>query len=228
VLGRGGNPLMNLSKRLKRDAWSIWEKIFKHPFVIELYRGVLPIEKFRYYVIQDYNFLIGMTRAFSLLAAKTDQYSVLREALTIAYGDVTIEMDNYLRLLDKIGLTLEEVLSTEPAPTNTAYVNHVLTTCSLGTPSECLAATLPCFWTYMEIPRANKELIRENKNKLYLEWINTYTSKEYIELTNKLIKLLDETWDGGNYERIRKIFITSSRYEYLFWDMGYKMEKWPI
>ncbi len=219
---------MSVSEKLRHDAEKIWEKIFEHPFVVELYEGRLPLEKFKYYVIQDYNFLIGMTKAFSILASKAWNYELLKEALTLAYGDVTIEMDNYVELLDKLGLTLETVLRTEPAPTNTAYVNHVLVTCSLGSPMECLASILPCFWTYMEIPKVHKELIERNNNEIYREWIKTYTSKEYIELTTKLIKLFDKYGEGEEYERLKKAFITSSRYEWMFWDMSYKMEKWPV
>ncbi|ADI31878.1 thiaminase II [Staphylothermus hellenicus] len=219
---------MPVTQRLREEANSIWDKIFKHPFVVELFKGSLPMEKFRYYVIQDYNFLIGMTKAFSLLASKAYDYELLREALMLAYGDATIEMDNYLRLLDRIGLTIEEVLNTEPAPTNIAYVNHVLSTCSLGTPIECLVSTLPCFWTYMEIPRVNKDLIMKNKNPVYLDWINTYRSKEYIELTTKLINLVDKYAKHIDYNKLKRIFILSSRYEYMFWDMAYNIEKWPI
>ncbi|RLG03644.1 MAG: thiaminase II, partial [Thaumarchaeota archaeon] len=31
-----------------------------------------------------------------------------------------------------------------------------------------------------------------------------------------------------NYERLEKIFLMASRYEYMFWDMAYNLEKWPI
>ncbi|ABN69167.1 transcriptional activator, TenA family [Staphylothermus marinus F1] len=219
---------MQITQRLREEASSIWNKIFKHPFVVELFKGSLPIEKFRYYVIQDYNFLIGMTKAFSLLASKAYDYELLREALSLAYSDATIEMDNYLKLLDKLDLTIEDVLNTEPAPTNTAYVNHILSTCSLGTSIECLVSTLPCFWTYMEIPRVNNDLIMENKNPIYIEWINTYRSKEYIELTTKLINLVDKYAEHIDYNKLKRIFILSSRYEYMFWDMAYNMEKWPV
>jgi len=219
---------MSLSARLREDAREIWEKIFNHPFVIELYKGILPPEKFKYYVIQDYNYLIGMAKAFSILATKAPDHNLLREALIVAHADATIELENYNKLLKKLGLSLEEVLATEPAPTNTAYVNHILATCMLGSPGECLAAILPCFWTYMEIPRVHEKLIEENRNELYREWIETYRSKEYIELTLKLISLMDSYGASEEYSRLRKAFITSSRYEWMFWDMSYRLEKWPV
>jgi thiaminase/transcriptional activator TenA len=29
-------------------------------------------------------------------------------------------------------------------------------------------------------------------------------------------------------ERIASAFLTSSRYEYLFWDASYRLEQWPV
>ena len=29
-------------------------------------------------------------------------------------------------------------------------------------------------------------------------------------------------------EAMRRHFVTTSRYEWMFWDMGYRMERWPV
>ncbi len=219
----------SLCDLLRSDASKVWSAIMNHPFVIELFRGTLPIEKFKYYVKQDYNYLLGMMRAYSLLAAKAD-YEVARLALEIAYADATIEMDNYVKLLGKLGLTLNEVLSEEPSPTNEAYMNFLISTCALKTPLECLVATLPCYWTYLEIAKKHKELLKENKVKVYVEWAQTYLSKEYEELVKKLRGLIDNLWLRSNveYRTLRRIFIKASIYEWMFWESSYKMEVWPI
>ncbi|RLG84292.1 MAG: thiaminase II [Thermoprotei archaeon] len=219
--------MSELTSLLRKEADPIWRKIFEHPFVIELYKGTLPLEKFKYYVIQDYNYLIGMLRAYSLAAAKAD-YDVARLAIEIAYLDATIEMDNYIKLLGKLGLRLEDVINTEPAPTNTAYMNFLIVTCALGTPLECLVSTLPCFWSYMEIAKTHEDLLKENKNQLYRSWAEVYLTKEYTELVERLKNAVNKLWDGTNYDKLKKLFIMGSRYEWMFWDMAYKMEKWPI
>ncbi len=58
--------MKKLSRRLREDGDYIWRRIFGHPFVIELYSGKLPVEKFVYYVKQDYSYLIGVMRAYSI------------------------------------------------------------------------------------------------------------------------------------------------------------------
>lgn len=219
--------MMKLSEKLRNDVDYIWKNIFKHPYIIEIFSGELPIEKFIFYIKQDYNYLIGIMRAFSIIASKSE-YKVSKLALETAYQDAIIEIENYNRLLKKLNIPLDDVLSTEPSPINTAYMNFLISTCSLGSSLDGLVATLPCFWSYLEIAEVNKHLLNNNRNKLYRDWCITYLSRDYIELTNKLINMVDELWDGREYDKFKNIFITASRYEYMFWNTVYKMEEWPI
>ena len=217
---------MILTEKLRNSADMIWRRIFEHPFVVELYKGELPVEKFKYYVIQDYNYLVEISRCFSIISAKLD-FNIAKQTLQIAYMDMTIEMDNYSALLEKLNLKFDEVIKTEPAPTNFAYMNFLVRTCSLGSPIEGLVALLPCFWTYKEIAEYHKEKLKNNANNIYKDWATTYLSKEYKELVNMLKNIID-TLPYTNYNTLEKIFITASKYEYMFWEMSYKMEKWSI
>ncbi len=216
-----------LSSRLRREADAVWEKIFQHPFVVELYNGTLPLEKFKYYVKQDYNYLIGMMRVFSILASKAE-YETAKLALEVAHADATIEMENYVRLLGSLGMNLEEVLSEQPSPTNTGYMSYLVATCSLGSPLDCLVAVLPCFWSYEEIALRHRSRLEKNPVEVYREWAKAYLSPEYRSLVARLRGEVDRLWDGRGYERLKTIFLTASRYEYMFWDMAYRLEKWPV
>jgi len=218
---------LSLSEKLRDDSKYIWKKILSHPFVLELYRGTLPLDKFKFYVKQDYNYLIGSMRAFSLLASKSS-YEISRLALELAYADATVEMENYVRLLKRLGLSLEEVLKEEPAPTNVAYTNFLISTCALGNPLECLVALLPCFWSYQVIAEAHKDLLRENSVEVYVDWASVYLSDDYKDIVRKMREAVDRLWDGKEYDVLKRIFIVASRYEYMFWDMAYKMESWPV
>lgn len=215
-----------LTGRLRGSAEQIWKRIFEHPFVVELYKGELPIEKFKYYVIQDYNYLVEISRCFSIISAKLD-FATAKQTLQIAYMDMTTEMDNYLTLLKRLNLKIEDVIKTDPAPTNFAYMNFLVRTCSLGTPIEGLVAILPCFWTYEEIAEYHKEKLINNTNDIYKDWASTYLSNEYKNLVNMLKDIINNL-SYTNYDILEKIFIIASKYEYMFWEMSYKMEKWVI
>ncbi len=218
-----------LAERLKRDSLEAWRRLLEHPFVDELYRGVLPLEKFRFYAVQDYNYLIGLIRSLSIAASKGD-FETLRTALAHASFLASTEMANYEKLLSRLGLTLEDVVRAEPAPTNVAYVNFMVSTCSLGTPLECLVSLLPCYWSYREIAVHNKDKLGDNRVGLYREWAQVYLSSDYAQAVEEFKEAIERLWrrDGGDYARLSRIFHTATRYEYMFWDMAYKMEKWPI
>jgi len=218
---------MSLTEILRRSADYIWGKIFNHLFVVELYSGILPIEKFKYYIIQDYNYLITMYRCFSLIASRAE-YKLARKALELAYMEATTEMANYERLLSKLGISFDEVVSTEPAPTNMAYMNFLISTCALRTPLEGLIALLPCFWSYAEIAERHKDKLSSNRNEVYVEWAKVYLSEDYLKLVKELREFIDESAKSLDIEEAKKIFRIASRYEYLFWDMAYKMESWYI
>lgn len=218
---------LTLTSRLRRDADYIWQKIFAHPFVVELFSGQLPLGKFKYYVVQDYGYLMGMMRALSFLAARAE-FTIARIALEQAYADATIEIDNYTALLKELGLSLDEVLATEPSPTNEAYMNFLKSKCAFDSALECLVSVLPCFWTYLEIAELHKDKLKENKNKIYMNWASVYLSNEYRGIVNKLKSIADKSWKGEDYEALKKAFITASKYEYMFWNSAYREEQWII
>ena len=58
------------STQLRAEAHGIWEGIFANPSLAELRDGSLPLEKFRYYLAQDYLYLEGFARSVALALAK--------------------------------------------------------------------------------------------------------------------------------------------------------------
>ena len=206
------------------DCASIWGRIIEHPFVLELYGGTLPAEKFRYYALQDYNYLSGLMRCMCVIASKGDT-ELMREVLRMAHDEATTELESYERTLASIGLSMDEALKTEPAPTNLAYMSFILTTAYTKSPVEGLTAILPCFWSYADIAETNKDLLEDNRNEIYKAWASVYLERSTKDLVEELRSIVDSLDD---HESASRIFMTASRYEYMFWDMAYKQERWIV
>ncbi|HAV52432.1 MAG TPA: thiaminase II, partial [Leuconostoc mesenteroides] len=49
---------MVFSQEILTELSDVWQANLKHPFVQEIGEGTLPVEKFKYYMIQDYVYLI--------------------------------------------------------------------------------------------------------------------------------------------------------------------------
>lgn len=199
---------------------SLWDRILDHPFVVELYSGVLPVEKFRYYLLQDYFYLVNFARALSLAAAKAPDVVYMKTALSLAYGTVTGEMANYERLLREVGLSVEQAAVAKPNRVNRAYMSFLLSTCALEDFYSCIAAVAPCFLTYLDIAERHKEALKRNKVDIYVAWASTYLTDEYRALVEEVKKMLK-----GAEERISPYFETATEYELQFWDAAYNMEQ---
>ena len=50
-----------------------WEGSFKHPFILQLQEGTLPIENFRYYLIQDAYYLRHFSALYEKVAEITEE-----------------------------------------------------------------------------------------------------------------------------------------------------------
>ena len=219
---------MKVSERLRKDADGVWEKIIEHPFVMELYSGTLPMEKFRFYILQDYNYLIASIKNFSIISSKADSIDAMREVTEILHLESVSEFKGYEEFLGKLGYTIEDAKNIEPIPMNVSYVNFLLSTSSLKSYAESITSVLPCFWSYAEIAGHHKNKLGKNKNRLYIDWASVYLSEPYVNLVKKIKKLVDEAGETVSYEMLKKTFITASKYEYMYWDAVYNMDTWPI
>ena len=58
-----------------------------------------------------------------------------------------------------------------------------------------------------------------------------YSSAEFVALADWCRALMDEIADGlpeAELARVEEAFVTSSRYELLFWEMAWTRERWPV
>jgi thiaminase/transcriptional activator TenA len=129
----------------------------------------------------------------------------------------------------EFGLSPADVTATPLAPTNLAYTSYLLAVAYGGAFHEAVAALLPCYWIYWEV---GKELERAgSRDPLYTRWIGTYASEEFGALVRAVIDAVDVVASRAqppDIEAMRRHFVTTSRYEWMFWDMGWRREGWPV
>ncbi len=213
------------SETLRREAAPIWDKIFTHPFLREVQAGTLPTEKFRGYIVQDYHYLEGFGRTVAVALSKAPDTSAMRR---LARRVTTpIERPLHAEMFELVELSEKEAMQVEPSPTNRAYVNHMLTAAWTGGVAEAAAALLPCPWTYHELGSR----LSVPDHPVFGRWVEAYSSGLLAESTAAWRELVDRFGaEAGESvrEAMRRAFLTSSRYEYLFWTMAYNEERWPV
>lgn len=222
---------MSFSEHLKKISQPIWDAQFTHPFVKGLGEGTLPQQKFKFYILQDALFLFELARVFAAAARKAMDTETMAHFTKLASDTIIVESGLHQDYGKAWKMTEAEMAATPMAPTNHAYTRHLLHVAETGSQAEITAASLPCAWIYCEV---GAHLLKKGPppdTHPYKNWLNLYASPEFAEVVRWMREKVDE-WvkNTGNEERQRMAshFVISSRYEYMFWDMAWKEEKWPI
>lgn len=207
----------------------IYAAILSHPFIAGLTDGSLPRERFEFYVRQDALYLRAFARALAVAGARAPKDDWIVMLTEHAAGAIRVERTLHEGFFQEFGLTAEAVASTLPAPTTLAYTNYLLATAYVAPFHEALAALLPCYWIYWEV---GKELARSSSpDPLYARWIATYGSPEFGAVVRAVLEAANEVAaqvGGAERAAMRRHFRTTSRYEWMFWDMGYRCEPGPF
>jgi thiaminase (transcriptional activator TenA) len=220
---------MQLTQRLWESIDDIFRAILDHPFIHGLRDGSLPDDSFRFYVVQDALYLTEYARALAICAARGPHEEAIKMFSEHAAGAIVVERQLHESFFREFGLGEEQVRATEMAPTNLAYTSYLLAAAYGGSFPEALGAVLPCYWIYWEVGKALLE--RGSPDPLYTKWIQTYGSEEFTDVVQAVLTRTDEIGaDLSESERSKVIehFRTTARFEWMFWDMGYRKETWPI
>ncbi len=219
---------MSLSQKLHDAAAPIWQKTLRHPFVVELGKGSLPLDRFRFYMCQDYVFLIEYSRTLALATAKAADLETMGRFAHLLGVTLNQEMALHREFAAECGISAETLAATQPAPTTQAYTNHLVRVASLGDLAEIVCGLLPCQWGYSEIGQMLAQQGKPAAAPDYAKWIDMYAAPEFADLSAWLRELLDSLAPKTDEEQLTRIFQTSTRYEYLFWEMAYRTQEWPV
>lgn len=117
---------------LQRETASIFKKILSHPFVVGIGDGTLPEDKFRFYIKQDYLFLIEYSRVLALAAAKAQSLNTMEKFAALLHSTLNVEMDLHRQYAKEFGISRQELQRAEIAPTVRAYTDYLLQTAFSG------------------------------------------------------------------------------------------------
>ncbi|MGH2948636.1 MAG: thiaminase II [Solirubrobacteraceae bacterium] len=214
---------MSFSAELRAAAAPAWDAQLAHPFVRGIGDGTLPEERFRFYVRQDYLFLIDYGRLLSLAAARAPRLEWMRRFAALAGSVLETEMDLHRQFAARWGITAEQLEAERTAPATDAYCDFLLRTAALGDFAELVAALLPCMWGYAEVGR-RLSAAGAPEHEGYAEWIAMYASEEFGELAGWCRGVTDavaEDVSGAGRRRMHAAFRASSEHELAFWESAW-------
>jgi thiaminase (transcriptional activator TenA) len=216
--------------QLRRRADRIWQAIDAHPFLRELHAGTLPMNRFTYFILQDYVYLLDFAQVLCQGGAKSPNLETLELFCRHALGAVEVERSFHASFGKTLGLSRKQLEAVPKGPVTQSYISHLQSVARSGSLGELVAAVLPCYWIYGEV---GQRLYRNRprKPKIYREWIETYASEEFWKPVREQIQLMDKIAVAASSDEKKLMtahFVLSSRYEFMFWDQAYRLESWPV
>jgi thiaminase len=106
------------------DVQAPWKQYTEHEFVQRMGDGTLPVEKFKYYMIQDYLFLVQFARATALSAYKS---SSLKDIGRSVQQVVTLqeEIKLHIAFCKEYGLEEADIVTQEEDQGSIAHADHM-------------------------------------------------------------------------------------------------------
>ena len=221
---------MTFTDELFEAAKPIWDAQIEHPFVRGIADGSLDPDVFKRWVLQDYLYLKEFARVFAWAVAKSDRLDAMGWYAAVLDLTLNTEMELHRQYATRFGITAEELEAEPMWPTTRAYTDFLVRTAADGDMAELVAALLPCAWGYVYIAGAMTagEIPGDAR---YADWIAQYASDEFAEAARWLRTEMNRLAEGSTPEQLRRLtelFVLSSRYEWMFWEMCWKGDEWPV
>ena len=179
---------------------------------------------------QDYLYLLEFARVLAWAAAKADRLTSMSWYASVLNLTLNTEMALHREYAARFGLSTEDLERTPMWPTTRAYTDFLVRTAADGDLGELLAALLPCAWGYAFIGQ-RLAAGQPPADQRYADWIAQYASPEFAAAAERLRQEMDRLAAGApaaRRERLRELFVLSSRYEWQFWEMCWRGEAWPV
>lgn len=222
---RGNLPIF--SAHLRQIADPLWEAQHAHPFVRGIGDGTLDPQRFAFWLRQDYLYLIDYARAFAYGVVRAPDLATMTRFSDLLHETLATEMDLHRSYVAEFGVTVADLEQEQKSSITRAYTDFLLRTAATGDFSELLGALLPCMWGYSEVGQrlAARGMPADER---FARWIRTYADPEFANLAAWCREETDRVCHELPHDalmRVASAFVTSSRYELDFWEMGWQGEQ---
>lgn len=212
---------MKWSEQAWQAADGIYKSILELPFLKELAAGTLPMEKFRFYISQDNQYIDVYSRVLAHIASRLPKMDDVDSFLEFAKDGVAVEKG------------LHQAFNPDTSKGKSMacefYTSYLKAQADQEVAVE-VAAILPCFWIYLEVGKHILK-IADMEGNPYRDWIAAYSDPAFEISNQKCMDICDALAQASTEEvreKMTEAFVKCSRMEWLFWDSAYKMELWPF
>ncbi|WP_422049963.1 TenA family protein [Shimia sp.] len=213
---------MRPTDHLRELAGEDWIAATTHPFCAELAEGTLDLDKMRWYLAQDYQFIDGFVR---LLASAIAHAPSLSDSVPAAQFLALVtgpENTYFLRSFEALGM--DEAAQTPPpaAPTE-GFIALMAEAAASGRYELMLAVLVVAEWVYLSWATPVNPP-KEDLPFYFAEWITLHAGEGFEGVVDYLRGQLDAVWATLSDEakaEVEALFLRAAKLERAFWDASY-------
>jgi thiaminase/transcriptional activator TenA len=216
---------MKISKKLYRLAIKQWNDYEEIPYLRQMGEGTLDPDAYWYYIVQDYLYLQEYLKLLGLGIAKAPDFKTENFFAESLQGTRTMELEHMREVMRNAGIELRQIKRRLLAPSTEVYLQYMQNLCWQGDAATVAVTVLACSESFEIIAKAMKKRHPGcDKQKIYGNWIQSYTDPAYADANRKLEEITDHLTKNRGKEDLKaytRIFENCTYYEKQFWQDVY-------
>lgn len=180
---------ISFSERLRAQSAEDWGAAKNHRFVDEIFRGAVPADVMRRYLVQDYQFVDGFVALLGMAIATADRFEARIRFAQFAAMITSDENTYFLRAFDALGVPeAERHTPVVTAPTS-GFQALMRDAAATGDYASCLAVLTVAEWLYLDW--ADRPGASLPVDFVHAEWITLHNNDGFRGFVTWLRRELD-------------------------------------
>jgi thiaminase/transcriptional activator TenA len=225
---------VTFTDELLEFATPAWNRYVEHPFFEAAAAATLPLEKFRFWLIQDLPYVVEYGRfrtRYAEQVAEDPRYSDIMTAERKVIWPGADEGEFLIETLKRLGVAEPNPDRFAARPAREGFMNHIARAVYEGDPAEGIAAIIPCDWGFTVWTGRLAASKSGDVHPVIADWVDKYATDDHAANTGVSRALLDrggELADDRQRERIKLVFLRSLQHQIEVVDAAWsEYDPWP-
>ncbi|MDX1401822.1 MAG: TenA family protein [Kiloniellales bacterium] len=176
---------------MRKAAGNSWQRAIDHAFTRELAEDILPEERYREYLIQDYAFIDVLARVLGFAIAQAPDMPPKSRLSAFLAAVTSEENDYFLRSFEALGVSKSDWQDAKLTGVMRDLADLMLPAARDQGYEGALAVLLPAEWIYLTW--ATAQAGKRPSRFYYREWIDLHASPEFEAFVSWLRDETDRT-----------------------------------
>jgi len=216
---------MRPTEHLVQTVQADWDAAINHAFCKELAEGTLPLDKMRWYLVQDHKFIDQFVRLLATAIAHAPTIEDGRPGAAFLAMVTSTENTYFLRSFEALDVSTAQQ-AVPPAPSTKAFQDLMEQVRHSGQYEQMLSVLVVAEWTYLSW--AEQYEVYDPKLPFWFsEWIDLHCGAGFEGVVAYLRTQLDTLWPNltaAQQDKATEVFQAAVRCERAFFDASYAMD----